>query len=191
MPIGGRRSCWPTSMGAEQSKPAGPEKEMRKNEKYLLHFPSHCGSISSVAERRARFRVWRSLVSRLNGVQEASSSNLDTRTKTEQAVLLAPSFFVCPCIRGNSGSGTTTAAKAVSFKWGAAQIIPETALRAPPAAGSPPRDPRESAPAPSLPAAPAGGRAECTGAICPSALCLWPDGADNSPRPKRRPERGF
>ena len=27
--------------------------------------------------------MWRSLVSRLNGVQEASSSNLDTRTKTE------------------------------------------------------------------------------------------------------------
>ena len=34
-------------------------------------------------------------------------------------------------------------------------------------------------------------RQECTGAICPSALCLWPDGADNSPRHKRRPERGF
>ena len=35
-------------------------------------------------------RVWRSLVSRLNGVQEASSSNLDTRTmKTERAFALS------------------------------------------------------------------------------------------------------
>ena len=32
-------------------------------------------------ETQAFIRVWRSLVSRLNGVQEASSSNLDTRTK--------------------------------------------------------------------------------------------------------------
>ena len=31
--------------------------------------------------RKLHIRVWRSLVSRLNGVQEASSSNLDTRTK--------------------------------------------------------------------------------------------------------------
>ena len=31
--------------------------------------------------RTAAFRVWRSLVSRLNGVQEALSSNLNTRTK--------------------------------------------------------------------------------------------------------------
>ncbi len=30
---------------------------------------------------QVNIRVWRSLVSRLNGVQEASSSNLDTRTK--------------------------------------------------------------------------------------------------------------
>ena len=30
--------------------------------------------------RKLHIRVWRSLVSRLNGVQEASSSNLDTRT---------------------------------------------------------------------------------------------------------------
>ena len=33
-------------------------------------------------------RVWRSLVSRLNGVQEASSSNLDTRTIKPKQLLL-------------------------------------------------------------------------------------------------------
>ena len=35
----------------------------------------------SGVEEMQCIRVWRSLVSRLNGVQEASSSNLDTRTK--------------------------------------------------------------------------------------------------------------
>ncbi len=40
-------------------------------------------------------RVWRSLVSRLNGVQEASSSNLDTRTKIfrKQLILKRISCF--------------------------------------------------------------------------------------------------
>ena len=44
-----------------------------------------------VAKRATKnIRVWRSLVSRLNGVQEASSSNLDTRTmKTERAFALS------------------------------------------------------------------------------------------------------
>ena len=37
-------------------------------------------------------RVWRSLVSRLNGVQEASSSNLDTRTM--QSVLIGSEYPV-------------------------------------------------------------------------------------------------
>ena len=41
---------------------------------------------------KSNIRVWRSLVSRLNGVQEASSSNLDTRTK-EQVSSEACSFF--------------------------------------------------------------------------------------------------
>ena len=39
-----------------------------------------CYYIEAVSEQH-NIRVWRSLVSRLNGVQEASSSNLDTRTK--------------------------------------------------------------------------------------------------------------
>ena len=34
-------------------------------------------------------RVWRSLVSRLNGVQEASSSNLDTRTNKKRVAFAA------------------------------------------------------------------------------------------------------
>ena len=44
-------------------------------------------------------RVWRSLVSRLNGVQEASSSNLDTRTKKAEGVFALSAFFFCIEIR--------------------------------------------------------------------------------------------
>ena len=40
-----------------------------------------------------RIRVWRSLVSRLNGVQEASSSNLDTRTKKAETLFTVSAFF--------------------------------------------------------------------------------------------------
>ena len=38
-------------------------------------------------------RVWRSLVSRLNGVQEASSSNLDTRTKKWETTYVVSHFL--------------------------------------------------------------------------------------------------
>ena len=41
-------------------------------------------------------RVWRSLVSRLNGVQEASSSNLDTRTKKVLKPQGFQDFFLLP-----------------------------------------------------------------------------------------------
>ena len=44
--------------------------------------------------RKLHIRVWRSLVSRLNGVQEASSSNLDTRTKGSAFRDESASFFV-------------------------------------------------------------------------------------------------
>ena len=50
------------------------------SKKCLLFLKSY-GSISKLSDA-AHFRVWRSLVSRLNGVQEALSSNLNTRTKT-------------------------------------------------------------------------------------------------------------
>ena len=46
-------------------------------------------------ETQAFIRVWRSLVSRLNGVQEASSSNLDTRTKKQKQFLLFLLFYLC------------------------------------------------------------------------------------------------
>ena len=46
-----------------------------------------------------KIRVWRSLVSRLNGVQEASSSNLDTRTKKAETVFHCFCFFLCGEIR--------------------------------------------------------------------------------------------
>ena len=46
------------------------------------------------AERNTvHFRVWRSLVSRLNGVQEAASSNLVTRTNTEYRFSILCVFF--------------------------------------------------------------------------------------------------
>ena len=44
--------------------------------------------------RKLHIRVWRSLVSRLNGVQEASSSNLDTRTKGSAFSDESASFFI-------------------------------------------------------------------------------------------------
>ena len=45
-------------------------------------------------QQQMKIRVWRSLVSRLNGVQEASSSNLDTRTmKTEGVFALSVFIF--------------------------------------------------------------------------------------------------
>ena len=48
-----------------------------------------------VAKRAAKnIRVWRSLVSRLNGVQEASSSNLDTRTMKPKELMLFRFHFL-------------------------------------------------------------------------------------------------
>ena len=47
----------------------------------------------------SNIRVWRSLVSRLNGVQEASGSNLDTRTKKAERALALSAFFFCGEIR--------------------------------------------------------------------------------------------
>ena len=50
-----------------------------------LHFGIEYVILTKLTARAAankEIRVWRSLVSRLNGVQEASSSNLDTRTKS-------------------------------------------------------------------------------------------------------------
>ena len=53
----------------------------RKN---MLTFAARSGIINKLIRfrrcKKQNIRVWRSLVSRLNGVQEASSSNLDTRT---------------------------------------------------------------------------------------------------------------
>ena len=45
-------------------------------------------------ERQQNIRVWRSLVSRLNGVQEASSSNLDTRTEKTEDLGFRSFFFL-------------------------------------------------------------------------------------------------
>ena len=52
--------------------------------KVLAFFQEVCyyiGAEKNSEKNNKDFRVWRSLVSRLNGVQEAASSNLVTRTK--------------------------------------------------------------------------------------------------------------
>ena len=59
----------------------GARKNPKKIEKNACIFRSYVVSYRSRQESgKQNNRVWRSLVSRLNGVQEASSSNLDTRT---------------------------------------------------------------------------------------------------------------
>ena len=58
-------------------------KNFEKIENNACIFRSYVVSYQSRQESgKQNIRVWRSLVSRLNGVQEASSSNLDTRTKS-------------------------------------------------------------------------------------------------------------
>ena len=45
-------------------------------------------------------RVWRSLVSRLNGVQEAAGSNPVTRTKEERPSTFVDGLLLCLCLCG-------------------------------------------------------------------------------------------
>ena len=52
-----------------------------------------CYYIVAVREQH-NIRVWRSLVSRLNGVQEAAGSNPVTRTKREETVMVSSLFCV-------------------------------------------------------------------------------------------------
>ena len=56
-------------------------------EKSTCIFRKDVVTYRSRLETDANIRVWRSLVSRLNGVQEASSSNLDTRTNRDKSEL--------------------------------------------------------------------------------------------------------
>ena len=59
-----------------------------------MQIGGRCGILIWLCETELNIRVWRSLVSRLNGVQEASSSNLDTRTKGSAFRDESASFFV-------------------------------------------------------------------------------------------------
>ena len=61
--------------------PAIKHKNLKIFSNWDLIFLKPCAIISKCYGAQQNIRVWRSLVSRLNGVQEASSSNLDTRTK--------------------------------------------------------------------------------------------------------------
>ena len=63
------------------------EKFFEKNKNNACIFSKGVILYGSCRETVQNIRVWRSLVSRLNGVQEASSSNLDTRTKTEDHLI--------------------------------------------------------------------------------------------------------
>ena len=81
---GGRRSV-PAEAGEEGAK-GRLERNFEKNEKKRkkhLHSAFDCAIINKSpgdSGKQMEIRVWRSLVSRLNGVQEALSSNLNTRT---------------------------------------------------------------------------------------------------------------
>ena len=90
----GNHSLFPECGGFLPSVP-GKEKIFRKNEKNACIFVPAVVSYRSRQESgKQNIRVWRSLVSRLNGVQEASSSNLDTRTmKSERTKVLSDFIF--------------------------------------------------------------------------------------------------
>ena len=71
-----------------------PPKNFLEISKNRLTFSELCVNISKSPRGEQKIRVWRSLVSRLNGVQEASSSNLDTRTKKTENFGFQSFFFV-------------------------------------------------------------------------------------------------
>ena len=62
--------------------------------KKRLAFSEKLCYTSPVAKRRHNIRVWRSLVSRLNGVQEAAGSNPVTRTKSSWTAQVHDDFFM-------------------------------------------------------------------------------------------------
>ena len=66
------------------------------------------------AVAREHIRVWRSLVSRLNGVQEASSSNLDTRTKNRGFHYEIPCFLL---INEKTDHSDTFRIKVIGLIW--------------------------------------------------------------------------
>ena len=68
------------------------KKILKKLKKRLAKSEKMCYYIGA-----EKIRVWRSLVSRLNGVQEAASSNLVTRTKSSQAIACDDFFFIQKC----------------------------------------------------------------------------------------------
>ena len=66
-----------------------------KNLKKGLQNGGSCGIlIKLTCAAEMNIRVWRSLVSRLNGVQEALSSNLNTRTTENPETRMVSGFFV-------------------------------------------------------------------------------------------------
>ena len=58
-----------------------PDEKFQRNRKKDLQVQPECVNIIKPSGADGDFRVWRSLVSRLNGVQEAAGSNPVTRTK--------------------------------------------------------------------------------------------------------------
>ena len=66
--------------GALSTKRTAPQEKNKKIENWGLQNEKRYAIITKLSGRQQNIRVWRSLVSRLNGVQEALSSNLNTRT---------------------------------------------------------------------------------------------------------------
>ena len=71
----------------------GGEKIFEKPRKKCLTISGVRANISKSSRARHNIRVWRSLVSRLNGVQEAAGSNPVTRTKREEAFIVSSLFI--------------------------------------------------------------------------------------------------
>ena len=82
---------WSRSEGSSNGSLTCPEKISEKR-KIVLAFSDRVCYYMVAVKRGHNFRVWRSLVSRLNGVQEAAGSNPVTRTKREETIRF-PLFF--------------------------------------------------------------------------------------------------
>ena len=62
----------------------------------LAFFRKLCYYMQAVERQQVNIRVWRSLVSRLNGVQEAAGSNPVTRTNNRESTSVdSLLFFAC------------------------------------------------------------------------------------------------
>ena len=85
-------------MKSGSTRKSGWRNFFEKPRKKCLTISGVRANISKSSRARHNIRVWRSLVSRLNGVQEAAGSNPVTRTRKKRLAMQA-SFFnaINPC----------------------------------------------------------------------------------------------